>query len=230
MKSRGKRTYRRRRPIRRKRRQRKRNNPSSVIVRGPYICPDRYFCKLVYNDTLIVNPGVSVYSYLFRGNSLYDPDAVVTPGTQPLGFDQLTNLYQRYTVMGAKFSVTALPTSTTGNADQQLTILANHSTVPFTDQDLISQQPYAKTRFIGNGNTGPVTLSAYYSSAKILGVSKRRILDDDIYSAIYNTNPSTQWYIHVFQSDLSGDNTLGTIKIKITYYCKLYDRFPLGFS
>lgn len=224
-----KRTPNRRRPYRRRfYRKRRRNNSSNVIVRGPYICPDAYYCKLVYNDTLNVNPALPYYDYLWHGNSVYDPD-YTSAGAQPLGFDQLTALYQRFTVMGVKISATVLPTQSL-LPDQQLTILANHSTTSYVDADLISQQPYAKTRFIGNSSTGPVTLSAYYSTSKIMGCSKKKIMDDDVFSGSYNSNPSQKFYIHTFLADLAGGDTRATIKVKLTYYVKFWDRFPLAAS
>lgn len=59
-----------------------------------------------FSETFTLNPAVGslVAHHFFRCNGLYDPDATGT-GHQPIGFDQITTMYNRYMVYKAKIKV-----------------------------------------------------------------------------------------------------------------------------
>lgn len=64
--------------------------------------------KLVYVDKFSRNAGsAAAVSYYFSANSLFDPDRTGI-GHQPMGFDQLMDLYDHFTVIGAKLTLKAL--------------------------------------------------------------------------------------------------------------------------
>lgn len=223
------RPYTRRRKRGRRSLQKRAIKASKVIVRGPWICPDSLFVKLPYTETF--NISATAYGdYIFRGNSVYDP-YYSGAGHQPLGYDQLTSLYNRYTVMGCKAQFTVMSTnSAVTGSDVQFSLVASNDSGGFVSYDLVSETPYNKTRYIGNASTGPKTISAYYSTAKIIGVSKQKVTNDDTFSALYNTSPSQIYYIHFFISDLTADNLVATLKCKLIYYVKFWDRLKLTAS
>lgn len=65
--------------------------------------------KLRYCQVLNLNVSIGALSYNeFSANSLYDPDRGSVLGTQPRGFDQLMEMYDHYTVIGSKITVTPL--------------------------------------------------------------------------------------------------------------------------
>lgn len=220
---------RRKRPYGRRRRRKRAPAATRLIVRGPWICPDSYFVKLPYTETFNIS-AASYVDTIFRGSSVYDPYFTGT-GHQPLGYDQLVALYGKYTVMGCKVQLTVMSTnSAVTGSDVQFSIVASNDSGGFVSYDLVSETPYNKTRYIGNASTGPRTISSYYSSAKILGVSKQKLVSDDEFSAAYNTNPNHNWYIHFFISDLTADNLICTYKVKLIYYVKFWDRVKLTAS
>lgn len=218
-----------RRYYRKRTKKRKPPAASKVIVRGPWIMPDTLFTKLPYTETFNLS-AVSYNDSIFRGNSIYDP-YFSGAGHQPLAYDQLTALYNMYTVMGCKATLTVIPTSSgVSQSDVQMSILASNDSGGLISYDLVSETPYNKTKYVGNASTGPKTISSFYRTSKILGVSKRKIMDDDQFSAVYNTNPAHNYYIHFFIADLTGDLLTCTFKVKLVYYVRFYDRIKLTAS
>jgi len=80
---------------------------------------------------------------------MYDPDLSNT-GHQPAYFDQLTQIYSRYVVVGASIMVQVVCASTTA---------ALKFVIAYSDQDIgswavdeISESKYAKSAVVGNSN------------------------------------------------------------------------------
>ena len=94
----------------RSRRTARRQQPMLALGRSPI--PDKSLVKLRYCQRCAINPAAGVTnSYLFRANSLFDPDLTGT-GHQPLGFDEWAKFYRRYCVLGSKITVQAINVST----------------------------------------------------------------------------------------------------------------------
>ena len=87
------------------------------------VAPDVTYRKLTYVSRVVVEPAASalnptaVNDHQFRANSLYDPDYTVvaslnplsTQNHQPLGFDELMQIYSKYQVLGSKITCTFCP-------------------------------------------------------------------------------------------------------------------------
>lgn len=97
-----------------------RNNkrPDSNQAKVPRILPIVDFgfgfprkAKIVhrYSDTYSMSStSGAVVRYRYSCNGLYDPDKNIG-GHQPLYFDQMTNLYNHYTVIGSKMTIKFVP-------------------------------------------------------------------------------------------------------------------------
>lgn len=105
--SRSKKKYRKRRKSRTryKRRRTRRRRPIKTV-------PKKQLVELTYcADVKVPNIGETTAPYMFRLNSLYDPNYTATSGSadhQPRGRDQWAALYNRYCVVGAKVKVEPL--------------------------------------------------------------------------------------------------------------------------
>jgi len=121
-------------------------NSKTNIWLGNSPIPDNTICKLKYNTRFQLDPastGIagtgdgSLNTYIFRLNSLFDPDYSTTnplasagkgtPNHQPYGFDQWATFYAQYMVLGAKVDVdfynqnhNVLRTNYSANIDTQL--------------------------------------------------------------------------------------------------------------
>jgi len=89
----GKKSYRKRKMLR--------SHPQRIIKVG---FPKQTCVKLRYVDGFSLNPGVSsLAQYLFRANSCFDPNYSAI-GHQPSAFDNWSQFYNHYTVLGAKIT------------------------------------------------------------------------------------------------------------------------------
>lgn len=90
------------RTVRRTYRKRTRGARGAPMTRSlGIIVPEKSIATLKYSDTFSNSGTVnSWYSWTFAANSLYDPDAT-GGGHQPMGFDQLSLMYNRYSVLSS---------------------------------------------------------------------------------------------------------------------------------
>lgn len=201
------------------------------------IVPDEQFMKLKYNGvaTMLISAG-SISNYIWSGNSVYDPDVSGT-GHQPMGFDQWSAFYNKYTCFGSKITVEILNISgaTAGAQNIQATLMPLASRVAtsvpqsVTDINVLYEYPYCQHKE-GNivGGASRLKFKSYMSTAKIDGVSKQKIAIDDNYTALISADPVNEWkwMIAAQTADQSSGVTLKAI-VTITYYVKMFDRIPL---
>lgn len=80
---------------------------------GKQMLPDRLVNKLKYvvHQAIPLSAGAGELTY--RANGMFDPEFALG-GHQPLGFDQMTAIYDHFTVLNSSIRVTALPASVLG--------------------------------------------------------------------------------------------------------------------
>jgi len=93
---------------------RRRYNAKKSMVRRPRNMsrlpgfPETYRTTLIYNEALTLDPDVGgTHYYSFNANNLYDPNYTGT-GHQPLYYDNLTQIYERWRVRAAYITVTVV--------------------------------------------------------------------------------------------------------------------------
>lgn len=200
------------------------NKASKMIFRAPGVLPDRMFTKLTYTF-----PGISGASPLlvnsFRGNSLYDPDASVG-GAQPMGFDQLMTLYQRYRVNASSVKLTAV--NNTAACGVRAVLVPSQDSGLATYQRLAESQ-YSKRALMANGNGQSRSFLKHYASTrKIYGIKDS---SEQEYSGTATTNPTNQWYWYTVFEAADGFTILDLqFDLTITYYVEFWNRVSLQTS
>lgn len=231
------RNNRRRRRVRRFSRKR-RNYAMPVSYRGrdKHIMPPIYKCKLqfFYNNGYAL-AAVDAAIQQFRGNSLYDPDYTGI-GTQPRGYDQLTQFYNKYRVYASSIKVNFEPTGTTSQFLNTIT----YGVYPDADLGLAFDTPkdlveasYVKYRVRNSYDSGGKYVKNFMTTSQITGVRRTAVKYDDTFASVINTNPINQWIWNVFffQSAASDTNPQvinGILNVTIQYYCEFFDRKALS--
>lgn len=184
----------------RRRRQAPRSIGSTALAR-PF--PDRYRFNLRYVQYNQLDPGVTSFAYnTFMVNSLYDPDVSGT-GHQPMGFDQLTPLYNRYIVTGAKITTSFENSATTVNAGVTVGITVHEGQTFYasTAQDVETLIEQGKTTYRmlsqAQGNIGTVTLSRNISFRKEFAVQDL-IGNIEQYGALVTASPANGLFASVW--------------------------------
>lgn len=212
-----------RKRVRYNRRTSRKNRPQITIQRGQ-LSADQTLVKLGYSTVVAVTTGVTLGSYAFRGASLFDPD-FTGAGHQPRGFDQYAALYGRYTVYASSIHVTF---STPGSDPINVVVLPrNNFAVSPNTYAANAEVKYAKTRMLTNFGAGAARITHYMSSARMDGVSPATISANQTYSADVGQNPVKQWFWIIGAQAPDGSTAvLVHLTVKVTYYCRFFDRIP----
>ncbi|UYD39098.1 MAG: capsid protein [Wigfec virus K19_545] len=193
----------------------------------PLLNPDKIRVKLNYVVTINQTNGLGLLTnYIFRGNSLYDPDQTGT-GVSSHGFPEWAAMYSRYRVAGSSIKAEIYPVSGTVLADTQQIIL--NPTANLTDSmgkspSTLIEMNYSKHKMF-NLYKGSSKINSYMSTRKIFGLTGSQWSQDE-YASQTNNNPARSWYWSVaFAPLLSGEVTgRSVLRVKLTYYAEFYDR------
>lgn len=211
----------RRRPKRRARRR---------ITISRNVVPDSKVVRHRYCSNINIDPGIgSAANYLFRANSVFDPDYTGI-GHQPLGYDQLGVFYDHYVVMGAKITAKFVSLNTDGALGSAVVgIMLKDNASPLTNPTGIIEQSRSGYRIMTNSRAqGLATVTSTYSPRKFFGI--KDISDNrSLLGANLSSNPPEDAYFHVFAAPLDpAINTSGlSVLITIEYLVKYTERKTL---
>lgn len=175
--------------------------------------PDETCIKFVYSDYRTITSSTFQGEYVYRLNSLFDPDNTGVGG-QPDGFDQWKALYGVYRVVACDVEIQAVG----GNGFGLLAI------APTTTATTMSSAEETAGLRHGAGQTFSAQQIAKIRKSwhigEILGKEDVAILSDPNDSAAVTTNPTEQAFLHVC-TETSGTGDIVYAWTKITYYTRL---------
>lgn len=154
---------------------------------GSDITSDRYRVKQKYTAiiNLATSSGVST-PYIFRGNSVYDPDFTST-GWVATGFTAMSQLYQRYLVTGSKMTIKAVQTSGTSPGLLSFVPTLSSSALSNYSEDYASN-PWGKNILVSYEEQPSRPVSTYMSTSRLYGES----VSATGFASDVNTVPSNQ--------------------------------------
>lgn len=170
---------RRRRPSKKRFTRTLRRAPTSTIHVGRSLLPKTKLATMRYANTFNLSHGGGgvVGKYVFRANSLYDPDFTGV-GTQPLLRDQWANIYQNYIVVGSKIVATFATQSTSVTTQNSFVGLRLQDSDTLTDTDPadLTMQSNQVWGFVGSADGGrPMkTLTKGFSHKKFFNYTDLR--------------------------------------------------------
>jgi hypothetical protein len=191
------------------------------------LMPSKMRRILRYNSQLTLTaPGTStITNYQFRLNSLYDPDLTST-GHQPMGYDQLTALYNQWVVTRCRVIVNAImlsdPAYVSGSAGMLAMYgVANDSSVPTTPSQLIeNHQPSYSTV---SGYQNHCRLARVFDLPRMFGLTQTQYTADDTFYGQISANPSKNAYLNLAYFTLGLPNALSaTFRVDVTIEFEAY--------
>lgn len=195
---------------------------------GPFA--NESFRKLQYTQTISHIPVTALIptaSNAYRLNNIYDMDSLAGGG-QPLGFDQLATVYNRYSVTGGTVSVEWMyqGDGKTAYTPIVLGLFFSKEFNPFGGSYLTSwqgTQEWIKGACKTTGtlqHQGQVNkITRKYDLAKLFGVSRSTLLNDDNYAGTFDGSAiPTPYYVHVVTTlpFLLGAGTVSNNILKVT--------------
>jgi len=189
--------------------------------------PDEMRLILRYNQSPIVTSITGIgQSYLFRGNSIFDPD-LSGVGAQPAYYPELQQIYFRYRVHACRCRLIITPTTNT-TTDCVLAALPTTSpmTVSVTLESLKAQN-YVRKGMVMYGGV-PLKLNMNIGTAEIFGLPNSVIDADDTFWGDNTTNPGRTWiYQFACQNvDLASSAAI-RVNFELDYEVTLFNRISV---
>jgi len=181
--------------------------------------PDVTCIKFVYSDARMITASSNQAEYVYRPNSLFDPDFSGVGG-QPDGFDQWKALYGVYRVVAVDYEVQAAGASAFG----LLAVAPATTSASILSAEEVAGLRHAKSCLFTT--TQRCTLRGSFRVSEVLGKEDVAVLADPNNSAAVTTNPTEQIFLHV-TAETTGASDLVWIFSKITMYTRLEAPFTL---
>lgn len=205
-----------RRPYKRQRRQ---YNTMDVVPRGlSFPGKPRTAVVLNYTDMVTLNGALGVAAFRrYRLNSLFDPDETGV-GAQPVGHDEYSALYSRYTVFKAEVEVHFISGGDSKYVGGFYVLPSNFlSTTSLSDNIARSDK-----LIFGSSNTGGTTNTRMKQSYYLPTIVGRRYSTGDAqYSALIGANPTETVGLIVYAGGTNDLQDPGPIDclVRIRYHC-----------
>jgi len=199
--------------------------------------------RLVYCTS--VNRGLvnqKINGYTFRINSLYDPDYTGT-GHRPFGTNEYSQMFNHYTVLGAKYTiiVNAAPTETLPFDDEPIMIFAGitagnsiQETAPEAMKECGLFQ-YRVSVDTGENWVKPAKFVGYWSAKKYFNVDSAKD-DIDNYGAAFGNNPVEQAFLQIGLSTANDGAPTGVttspyqFEVRIEFICAFSEAKQIAMS
>lgn len=166
-----------------------------------------------YNISLNPPGAGQMAQYFFSANGLYDPNFTGV-GHQPLGFDQIMIMYDHYTVIASKITVTFINEDSTYK--QFVGVRLSDQTGTTLDVTTVLENGMGKSTIVNSkgGNQDMVTLTLGCSPKKFFSKS----LNDNQYKGDALSNPPDQVFFNVWCAPVAAvDSSSVTVNVRIDY-------------
>lgn len=201
-------------------------NSLAMVQRGPAIAVPRsglgnlIETKLVYAEKFSLTGGTlgTCGQYQFRTNSIFDPN-LSGVGHQPLGYDQITPLFEKYVVTKMDYKINIV----NGAASQAMMWCVNASDSTSTSGaiDQIIENGNARCGIISGytGGSPTVKVTGTVLNWKLSGASYDEYVMDDVNGASVGANPTDVNVLNISVCDVA-TATGATVYalVELTYY------------
>lgn len=186
--------------------------------------------KLAYGDVITLVPtSGSVGQYIFRANSIFDPDFTGT-GHQPRLHDQFSPLYNSYRVLGIKWRCSFFPII--GTEQTTLCVVAGSTSAGLTFGGLSDILEYPRPHLIKKTwltrERRTAIISGYWKCSRMQGVNEHAYTFDEDYQAGFGSNPTATPLLNIYVVNREGTGTISIrIQVELTFYVRFFKpKFP----
>ncbi len=149
----------------------------------------------------------AISSYLFSCNGMYDPNITGT-GHQPMYFDQMTAIYDHYTVLKSEIIYEFIVKT----ADQMVGTYIDDDATITNDPVLCGELPTGSSHLLSVVATRPLIVRKRWDAKKFFGGD---IFDNDNLQGTAASNPTEQSYYTMVTQPFDGTSTT-TVLMNVT--------------
>lgn len=191
-------------------------NPRNLCIGFPRV----HDCRLKYVQTFQFNAALGIINnYVFRLNSLYDPDYTGV-GHQPLYFDQLATLYERYKVYDVDIRVTATNNSATSPID--LVVTYGQGAGSFSDINNAKEQAFAEfwTLGVSTGNKQTATFYRSVHLPSLQGVTDVAWESEASFGALCTADPFDNVFLKLVGQPHVSETADLHLQVELVFYAR----------
>lgn len=184
------------------------------------VMPLKYKFSTRYVETqgTLNSPPGTLAQYMYSANGLYDPDISGT-GHQPIGFDQMMQFYNHYTVIACKIKVMIYNDSDSNDVIVALDLNDNTPSAP-NMSTLIENGSVKWRRLARQGNDGSQIQNPRSSCVLSKGVSirkyfSRKVMSSDQLRGNAGSNPNDQVYFKIYVGNAMGSADAVSIRFTV---------------
>jgi len=159
------------------------------------------------------SPSGALSNYQFSCNGLYDPNISGT-GHQPLYFDQMTALYNHYTVIGSKINIRVVPTAASEDLFYAGAYINDDATAIYSDHSAITENSLGVGKVVPASSQDVTSFSRKWSAKKMFGGS---VLNNTLMKGTSVANPTEQSYYNLVVQAIGTASVTATVFVDITY-------------
>lgn len=170
-----------------------------------------------YTDRVAITSTTGLIGqYIFRANSVFDPDLTGT-GHQPMGFDQWVTLYNHYVVVGAKITIQCITDSGQLQPSAFGVNLQADTGLAYTDFTGFIEAKQGTTKYlVGGTSIMPKPIYSSYSAKKFFNITD--IKDNlDRLGSPSGTNPNEGAYFVLYYQLLNNASDVQWFTVTIDY-------------
>lgn len=190
--------------------------------------PEVFYTKMKWEyDYSTYTPGTTFGSRTIYGNGLYLVDATASTTLQPYGFNDMGNIYNKYTVLGCRIQFRV--ENVTASTGLEACLVANTSSTSYSSFQDASNDPRASKIKTTAGRTDGggmiMYLQQYQSTAAVEGLSNNNLIDLPQYAGSGSANPSEVWYYTLYLNSTSSGTVISCrVKCSAVFYVKYFNR------
>lgn len=159
---------------------------------------------LRYQDIFLLSCSTGVGSYIYSGNSVFDPD-VSGSGHQPYYFDRYAAIYSRYVVLNSRIKISTSIDTSSGQC-VNIGLIGYHNngvTVDMAGIEEIGESPFGVFKLMVNTPVTPTILTKSLSNADLFGTTEHELMTNPDLWTLTSASPveSTKWKIVCINSD-----------------------------
>jgi len=197
----------------------KRSISRNIAWKGQVV-PPVLKTKLKYCDNVTASSAGGDYTYVLRLNSIYDFDYTGV-GHQPMGHDELAQLYDSYRVTGVRWLIKAVCIDANNATPMRCSAWVNNVTTNAASQSEAEEQSGARNTLALWGGRSQASLTGYTNIAHELGLTPAQAESDDNSLALFNATPASIIYLHLrFQTGIATFGVNFQIYATIDVECK----------
>lgn len=192
---------------------------ATTVNRSINLISPRYITRLKYSDTYALSVlSLGINQQEWRMNSCFDPD-LSGVGHQPMGFDQLAALYNRYRVFAFSWKIIAASASA---AQDCFVIPMNSGTNPFASWSNAAEFPRAIAKT--TAPTGPaIRFFGRMYLPNLSGVTPTQYKTDDRFQAQNGANPLENMTLQFGAVNQSGVTAAIYLTVVLVYHVEWFD-------